>query len=230
MPFADARNRFRPSALASVEGNPIEVVLDRRLVRIVRVSCRRRALGICVLRFRSGEHQILPVRTPHGIRLHVTRIVRARQMLHFARGPVVPHQYAARRIKDLQKPVILEIGDVIELLIVDPCGLIVVTTYFPSGETWDMKPSRTWAPSLPRKELHAITSSLRMAICGLMETSAYKPLSFCGPSRSSPSVLPSREKEWQFAHVCSPSSSPGCRFGDVAQPPGNQRDRGHAAA
>ena len=33
----------------------------------------------------------------------------------------------------------------------------------------------------------------------------YSPLSFCGPSRSMPMVLPSREKEWQFAQVCRPS-------------------------
>ena len=70
-----------------------------------------------------------------------------------------------------------------------------------------MKPSLTWLPSLPRKELQAITSSLRMAICGWMETRAYNPLSFCGPSTSIPNVLPSRENEWQLAQVCRPSIS-----------------------
>ena len=46
-----------------------------------------------------------------------------------------------------------------------------------------------------------------MDICGLMETSAYSPLSFAGPSRSIPSVLPSRENEWQLAQVCIPVRS-----------------------
>ncbi len=33
---------------------------------------------------------------------------------------------------------------------------------------------------------------------------AYSPLSFCGPSTSMPSVFPSRDTEWQLAHVGSP--------------------------
>ena len=35
-------------------------------------------------------------------------------------------------------------------------------------------------------------------------TSAYRPLSFCGPSTSMPIHLPSWEKEWQLAQVGSP--------------------------
>ena len=34
------------------------------------------------------------------------------------------------------------------------------------------------------------------------DVSAYRPLSFCGPSMSRPSVLPSAENEWQLAQVC----------------------------
>ena len=71
-----------------------------------------------------------------------------------------------------------------------------------------------------------MTSSLRMDICGCDGAMAYRPLSFCGPSKSIPSVLPSREKEWQLAQVCMPvQQQPAARLADVAQPPGDQRHR-----
>src|ERR1035441_6300992 len=83
----------------------------------------------------------------------------------------------------------------------------MVTTYCPSGETCDMKPTRMSPVSLPSEVLHSITSLVEIDICGRMGTSVYMPLSFCGPSRSIPSVLPSREKEWQLAHVYMPVRS-----------------------
>jgi hypothetical protein len=46
---------------------------------------------------------------------------------------------------------------------------------------------------------------LRIVIRGWTLTIAYSPLSFWGPSISIPSALPSAEKEWQLAQVCSPS-------------------------
>ena len=67
-----------------------------------------------------------------------------------------------------------------------------------------MNPNRRSDPNFSRNELHLITSSLRIVISGFTGTTAYSPLSFCGPSRSIPIVLPSRENEWQFAHVCRP--------------------------
>src|SRR5450759_4782458 len=85
--------------------------------------------------------------------------------------------------------------------------LTVVTTYWPSGETCDMNPTRVLPSSLPRAALHSITSWLRMGMFGEMDASVYMPLWFWGPSRSMPSVLPSREKEWQLAQVGIPSSS-----------------------
>ena len=57
----------------------------------------------------------------------------------------------------------------------------MVTTYWPSGETCDMKPTRICEVSFPLTERHSI--------------------SFFGPSRSIPRVLPSRENEWQLAQV-----------------------------
>src|ERR1035437_4288084 len=56
-----------------------------------------------------------------------------------------------------------------------------------SGSTW--------------KELQRMTSWLRMVMFLATGERAYRPLSFRGPSRSNPSVLPSAEKEWQLAQV-----------------------------
>ncbi len=50
-------------------------------------------------------------------------------------------------------------------------------------------------------------SSFLIEVTGFSGTIAYRPLSFAGPSRSRPSVLPSSEKEWQFAHMCMPVST-----------------------
>src|ERR1017187_605458 len=77
----------------------------------------------------------------------------------------------------------------------------------PSGDTWDMNPSRSWLPNSPRKLVHEITSSLRMVMRFCTGTMVYRLLSFSGPSRSIPKVLPSPEKEWQLAQVCMSSSS-----------------------
>src|ERR1035437_1147643 len=66
----------------------------------------------------------------------------------------------------------------------------------------DMKPTRIGPEGCSRKDFQVITSSFRMDICGLTALMAYRPLSFCGPSRSIPMVLPSAEKEWQLKQVC----------------------------
>ena len=86
----------------------------------------------------------------------------------------------------------------------------MVTTYWPSGETCDMKPKRfavgpsVFTGAAPGNAPQRMTSSLRMVISFWTLTSAYRPLSFCGPSMSSPSVLPSSAKEWQLAQVGRP--------------------------
>src|ERR1035437_4590743 len=82
-------------------------------------------------------------------------------------------------------------------------------TYCPSGDTCDMNATRRFPHSFPRNELHVTTSWLRITVWGATETSAYMPLSLRGPSRSMPSVLPSREKEWQLAQVCNPDRKSG---------------------
>ena len=54
-----------------------------------------------------------------------------------------------------------------------------------------------------------------MDIFGLTSASAYRPLSFCGPSMSMPSVLPSSEKEWQLAQVGIPVSTTRLRASPI---------------
>src|SRR5271157_2258610 len=86
----------------------------------------------------------------------------------------------------------------------EPGFSMEVTTYWPSGEICDMKPNRLLAFS-SAKELHRITYWLRMEVSALTGTMPYRPLSFPGPSTSSPIVFPSRENEWQLAQVGKPS-------------------------
>src|ERR1039457_6690772 len=81
---------------------------------------------------------------------------------------------------------------------------MVVTTRRPSGEIWDMNPTRRVPPSFPRKVLHSTTFSSRTVMRGDTGTMAYNPLSLRGPSRSIPMVFPSREKEWQLAQLWIP--------------------------
>ena len=66
-----------------------------------------------------------------------------------------------------------------------------------------MNPNRFCARS-SLNALQWITYSLLIVLTGFTGISAYSPLSFCGPSTSMPSVFPSRDSEWQFAHVGSP--------------------------
>ena len=65
----------------------------------------------------------------------------------------------------------------------------MVTTLLPSGDTCDMKATRNLPPSFPRNVLQATTSSLRTVVWGRMDTRAYSPLSFSGPSTSMPERL-----------------------------------------
>src|ERR1700676_4327794 len=88
-----------------------------------------------------------------------------------------------------------------------PGGPMEVTTYRPLGETCDMKPNRltagspTFTSEFTWNELHRITFRLAMVMSLAIGTSAYRPLSLRGPSRSRPKALPFAEKEWQFAQV-----------------------------
>src|ERR1039457_6836219 len=77
---------------------------------------------------------------------------------------------------------------------------MVVTTYFPVGDTCDMNPKRLGDPCSV-KAIHRITYLFSMDDTLLMGISPYNALSFCGPSTSMPSVFPSREMEWQLAQV-----------------------------
>src|SRR5208282_601688 len=100
---------------------------------------------------------------------------------------------------------------------------IVVTTYSPSGDTCDMKPMRRSPVRRPLAVLHWMTFSSRIAVSRSTGVSVYMPRLCCNPSRSIPSVLPSFEKEWQLAHIGTPSIIR--RLRDVAQPPGDQPHR-----
>src|ERR1039458_9688621 len=80
------------------------------------------------------------------------------------------------------------------------CPAKVESTYWPSGETCDMKPTRDCPTRM--SVFQETMSSFRMDICFRIGTTAYRPLSFLGPSTSMPIVLPSAENEWQLAQVC----------------------------
>ena len=108
-----ASNGFGHAAPSLVERNPVQVVLDLGLVRIVGVQRLLLACRIWVLRFGPGKDDVLAVGTPDSIRLNIAGIVGAGQRLALARGPVVPFQNAPSRIKDLEKAIVLEVGDVI---------------------------------------------------------------------------------------------------------------------
>src|ERR1039458_2664710 len=81
----------------------------------------------------------------------------------------------------------------------DPGTSTEVTTYFPLGETCDMKPKRCGVFSV--KSLHLTTYSLLMELTFWRGSRAHSALLLLGPSTSSPSVFPSRETEWQLAQV-----------------------------
>ncbi len=108
-----AGHRLRRPAFAPVEGNAVEVVLNPGFVRIVGEGSQLDAFRIRRSRFGPGKHEILAVRAPDGVGLHVARVIGPRQRLQLARGPAVPGQNATRRIKHLQEAVVLEIGDVV---------------------------------------------------------------------------------------------------------------------
>ena len=104
---------LRRASLAIVEGNSIKVVLNLSLVGIVRVESRLLTFWAGISRHGAGEYDGFAVGTPDSIRLHVVRIICARQWLALAGGAAVPLQDAARWIEDLKEAVVLEVGYVI---------------------------------------------------------------------------------------------------------------------
>ena len=108
-----AGNGLGSASLTVVEGDPVKIVLNLSLVGIVGVEGGFLAILARVARHRTREHDGLAVGAPNAIRLHKMRVVGAGQRLAQSRGAAVPLQDAAGWIKDLQKAVVLEIGDVI---------------------------------------------------------------------------------------------------------------------
>ena len=124
------------AAAAGVEGDAVEVVLDRDFVRIAGVGGGR----VARRSWRRGpaaraKTRCLPSGAPDRVGLHVARVVGAGQGFHLPGGAVVPGQDAARGVEDLEEAVILEVRDVVQLLVYGADGVAV-----PSGEIWDMKP------------------------------------------------------------------------------------------
>ena len=108
-------DRLRRATLAAVKRNAIEVVLDRHLGGIVCV-CSHLSIGrVRVFGRRAHKYQVLAVGTPHGACLHQFRIVSAWQRLQLFCFAVIPGQDSARRVEDLQEPVIEEVGHVVEI-------------------------------------------------------------------------------------------------------------------
>ena len=108
-------NRLGGATPAVVEGNTVEVVLNGSLVRIVGAERFLLAYGIGIHCLCARKDDVFAVGAPHAVGLHVAGIVGARERLACACGPAVPLQNPSRRIEDLEKPVILEVGDVIRI-------------------------------------------------------------------------------------------------------------------
>ncbi len=103
------------AAFAVVEGDAVQIVLNRDFGGVVGVGGHLAVGRVWIFRLRAREHQVFAVGAPDGVGLHVARVVGAGQRLKFAGVAVVPDQDAARGIKDLEEAVVLEIGDVVEL-------------------------------------------------------------------------------------------------------------------
>ena len=108
-----AGDRFRPAPFALIEGDAIQVVLDRGLVRVVGELGQLAAFGIGVPCFRLSVDQVPAVGAPYGVCMHEARIVRSRQCAHLPRCPVVPSQDPARRIEHLKEIIMFEVGHVV---------------------------------------------------------------------------------------------------------------------
>ena len=221
-----AGDGFGLAAFAVVEGDAVEIVLDRDFRGVVGVGGHFAVGRVRILRLGAREHQVLAVGAPDGVGLHVARVVGAGQRLELARVAVVPDQDAARGIKDLEEAVVREIGDVVELRCSRmPGGLTVVTTRRPSGETCDMKPTRSCAPKLPaeggpRNHVLAADGHLRrdrrerieaLIVRGTVQIHA-----------QSLAIVGERVAVGAGVHVRQQHAARGLR--DVAQPPGDQGD------
>ena len=207
MPFSEAPAiRSGGSAFAIVERDAIEVVLDLGFVRIVGEFGRPSALDSMDLRASGpGEHQEFPIGTPE--RAPSARIAGCRRRAEAAALPV-SRLYHARMprvgIEDLSESEVAVRALVKAIFHAAP----VRAGNFDGGDH----------VFRVRRDLRHESEAFGRALLGesapadhvfvfdrevtfWIGTSPYNALSFCGPSTSMPSVFPSRETEWQLAHV-----------------------------
>ena len=104
--FRSADHSLRSAALAVVEGNPVEIVLNLRFVGIVGVGGLLVSGRIGIARGGAGVDEPLSIRTPESTGLHEVGIVGARQRLQLATLLAIPAQHAAGGIEDLAEAVV----------------------------------------------------------------------------------------------------------------------------
>ena len=102
-------NGLRRPPFASVERNPVKIVLNLSLVGIISVSGHLHTGRVRIDCFRPGKDYIFPVGTPDAVGLHKLRIVCARQWVALAGGAVIPCQNSPRRIEHLKKAIVFEV-------------------------------------------------------------------------------------------------------------------------
>src|ERR1039458_1605248 len=68
-----SHNRLRAAPLAAIEWDPVEIVLNLRFVRIIRVERWPLSFDPRIFRTRSSKENVFAVRTPDSIRLHKLR-------------------------------------------------------------------------------------------------------------------------------------------------------------
>jgi hypothetical protein len=100
------------TTLPVVEGNAVEVELNLQFVGIVGVERGFLPRRVGILGIGAGKDDVLFVRTPNSIGLHIARIVSAGKWFSEAGGTVVDSENAARRIKNLKEVVVLKIRNV----------------------------------------------------------------------------------------------------------------------
>src|SRR6185369_659173 len=99
-------------AFAFVERNLVQVVLNLRLVRVIRILRLGDSSRVRIARHRPAEDQVLSIRGPKRARVHKFRIVRAWQWPHPSLFTVIRGQNAACRIEDLTELDALVVGAV----------------------------------------------------------------------------------------------------------------------
>ena len=107
-----AHDRLRLSTFSLIEWNAIQVELNLRLFRVASILRKLGTIRIRILRLRSRKDEVLAIRAPYRVGVHVVRIVGAGQVLQMRRITLVPGQNAAGCVENLQEPIVFEIGDI----------------------------------------------------------------------------------------------------------------------